>query len=227
MTFKIIDLIVFIKSYKTPSDSFNTKDYITFCSSSTRSSHWLKLQNFISNNRTISRLYSIAFGTPHPNCYIQYLQMLYSYYLSAQAVLLGRVHLSSWSWKYMHTSPIYVLVITVIYLGPDFILSNIQLFLVLSITYIPLAVRDQNCCYSTALYFNFFSPTYPFLFPPIHHSQCCKTIKSLRFVSYVIFLYHALNQYILFHTQLLSSVSHHDTYCHCIIVMIVQYYKTD
>ena len=50
--FELVDVMFFIKSLKAPTSNFNITDYVTFSSSTTRSSSGLKLiHNFSSNNK--------------------------------------------------------------------------------------------------------------------------------------------------------------------------------
>ena len=50
--FELVDIMFFIKSLKAPTSNFNITDYVTFSSSTTRSSSGLKLiHNFSSNNK--------------------------------------------------------------------------------------------------------------------------------------------------------------------------------
>ena len=51
-SFELVDIMFFIKSLKAPTSNFNITDYVTFSSSTTRSSSGLKLiHNFSSNNK--------------------------------------------------------------------------------------------------------------------------------------------------------------------------------
>ena len=52
MTYEINDLVFFLKCLKSPSKSFNITDFVTFSSSSTRSSSSMKLKHTYTNNNT-------------------------------------------------------------------------------------------------------------------------------------------------------------------------------
>ena len=57
MQFEMNDIIFFVKNLRDPSQSFNVMDFIEFCSSSTRSSTFLKLKQCMSKLNSVKHFY--------------------------------------------------------------------------------------------------------------------------------------------------------------------------